>query len=77
MFFYPWFQRKVGVVNTCRSGLLTTIPLSVAISLPSFLPVGALATQLILAAVLSIKNVSATNAFTAAVIMVSWPACYK
>ena len=70
MFFYPMYQQYFGVLNACRLGLLGTIPLCFGLALPSFLPVDTLALQLILAAVLWLKNIMATNSFTAAVIMV-------
>lgn len=71
MFFYPPYQEYFGVLNACRLGVVGTIPLCLGLALPSLLDVGVLAEQLMLAAMLNIKNIMATNSFTAAVVMVN------
>ena len=57
--------------NACRLALLLSIPLAVLIGLPSLLPWATAGLQFSLAAVLFIKNICATSAFTSAVLMVN------
>lgn len=71
MFFYPAYQEYFGVVNACRLGIVMTIPLCIGLGLPSLLNIGVVGLQAFLAAVLFVKNIMATNAFTSAVMMVN------
>ena len=77
VFLQPMYERHFGVLGGCKVGLLSSIPISLGLALPSLLPVGTLAAQLILTVVMWFRNIMAVNVFTSAIILVRLPAVNK